>query len=597
MPSNDPATPLSSRAQQGGAARSRGTLCSPAVPASAWRTRTSLGLFVLVLAVVSSLGQTPSAAKEPPTSTLEGRVLKDPGGVPVKKAEVQLIAEGQEEESSSYTASSDADGHFKIEGIRSGRYRAFVERTGLVEIDKRNRRSPGTALFFDAGKDITDVVLRMLPAAVVVGKVIDEDGDPMPRTDVSVLRYAYTLGKRHLETAASGTTNDLGEYRIPDLLPGRYLVVATPTPEFSNLAAAPNPKTETVKKQETAYVPTFYPGTTDQSQAAFLELRAGDETPVDFNLVRSQTFHVRGSIANFAPRADTNAVLILRGKDSNSEFTAAQVDKDGKFEMSHVAPGSYTVFAVVGSGDPPPQISRQALEVTNHDIADLRIVPLAGSQVRGQIRVEGNRTLDFSSLLVFLRSSDHDSAGMFGGTEDSSPTLARVKRDGTFELKSIPAGSYTVLVEGTSRMPDLFLKSVKAGSTDVTGAGLNLGGGGTFSIDVLIGSGAAKLDGSVVDGESHPAADAIVVAVPSGDLSGRLELYQKTVTDQHGHFSLAGITPGSYALFAFDSIEEGAYFDPAFLKPYEGAGESIHLDENAHKTLQLKVIPAVDNEP
>ncbi len=522
-------------------------------------------------------------------------MVKDPGGTPVKKAEVQLIAERQEEESTSYTGTTDVDGHFKIEGIRAGRYRAFVEHTGLVEIDKRNRRAPGTALSFDPGKDITDVVLRMLPAAVVVGTVIDEDGDPIARTDVSVMRDAYTLGKRHLETAASGTTNDLGEYRVPDLLPGRYLVVASPTPDFSNLAAAPDPNAGT-KKPETAYVPTFYPGTTDRSQAAFLELRAGDETPVNFNLVRSPTFHVRGTIVNFAARTGAGAFLVLRPKDSNNEYTAAQVDKDGKFEMSHVAPGSYTLAAVIGSVG-ATQTFYQPLDVTNHDVSDLRIVPLAASQVRGQIHVDANHALDFSSLLVLLRSSDRDSAGMFGGTEDGSPTLAQVKRDGTFELKNVPAGSYTVLVEGTVKMTDFFLKSVKAGSTDVTNAGLTLGGGGTYSINLLIGTGAAKLDGTVVDGEGHPAANAIVVAVPSGDLSGRLDLYEKAVTDQHGHFSLAGLTPGSYAVFAFESVEEGAYFDPTYLKPYESSSENVRLEENGRKTLQMKMISTNPGAP
>src|SRR5258708_35828730 len=90
--------------------------------------RPGVGL-VLLLIMSPSLGQTLSTAKQPPTSMLEGQVVKDPGGTPVKKAEVQLIAEAQEEESSNYIATTDAEGHFKIERIRPGRYRAFVERT------------------------------------------------------------------------------------------------------------------------------------------------------------------------------------------------------------------------------------------------------------------------------------------------------------------------------------------------------------------------------------------------------------------------------------------------------------------------------------
>lgn len=545
-----------------------------------------IGPLLLLLVSLPAWAQTPAATKEPVKSALDGRIVKDPGSLPVKKAEVQLIADGQED-GSNYTGTSDAEGHFRIEGIRAGRYRAFVERTGLLEVDKRNHRSPGTALSFEPGKDVTDLVLRMLPAAVIVGHVLDEDGDPMPRTDVSVLRYAYTLGRRQLETAAAGTTNDLGEYRIPELLPGRYLIVASPTPDFSNLAKGPSAKTEV--KQETAYVPTYFPGTTDRTQAAFLELHAGDENSVNFNLAPSPTFHVRGFLANFNPR-DGSAVLMLRPKDLNAEFTAAQVDKDGKFEISHVPPGLYALTTMTGNAD-APQIAQQPLEVTNSDINNLKVLPLGGSRIRGQVRTESDHAVDLSSLLILLRSSDHETGNTFVGGADGSPTLARVKRDGSFELKDVPAGNYSILVEGSAKIPDFFLKSAKAGASDVTDSGLTVGGG-SYSLEVLLGSGAGRLDGIVADADNHPVADAVVVAVPGGNHHDRLELYAKGVTDQHGRYSVISLTPGDYMLFAFESVEEGSYYDASFLKPYEEHGERVHLDENAKKTVQLKVIPA-----
>jgi protocatechuate 3,4-dioxygenase beta subunit len=538
--------------------------------------------------------QTPTPTKEPPTSALEGQVVRDPGSLPVKKAEVQVIAEGQEEEGKTYTGTTDADGHFRIEGIHAGRYRAFVERLGLVEIDKRHKRSAGTALSFDPGKDISDLVLHMLSAAVVVGRVVDEDGDPMPRTDVSVLRYGYALGERHLETAASGTTNDLGEYRIPDLLPGHYLIAANPTPDFSNLAATPADKPNGQPKQEMAYVPTYYPGTTDPSQAGFLELRAGDETAVNFNLTLTPTFHVRGSVAG-AQNLGSSVELVVRAKDQQSEFTATELDKDGNFDISHLAPGSYTLF-VVREGHDTSLLAQQAIEISNRDIDGLRMLALGGSRVRGSVSVEGVHRIDPSRLLFFLRPSEIEKGGSFIGDLAAAQTLAPVQADGAFELKDVPAGSYSILVEGTTLLPDYYLKSAKLGSTDVLDAGLSLGGGGSYALEILIGAGAATLDGQV-DRDGQPFADATVLAVPSGEHASRLQLYEKTATDQHGHFALKGLTPGDYRLFAFESIEEGVYFDPAFLKPYEGSSEIVHLAENAHKTLQLKLIPAGDDAP
>jgi len=549
---------------------------------------------IFVLVSLPTWAQASAADQGTQRSAIEGRVVRDPGDVPVKKAEVQLIADDTVNEGKSFSAISDADGHFRIEGIPAGRYRAFVERSGFVEINKQHLRAAGAALTFSPGKDIADLVLHMLPAAVVVGRVVDEDGDPMPRTDVSVLRYGYRLGQRHVEIAASGTTNDLGEYRIPDLLPGRYMVAANPVPDFSTSSAS-SATAGTPSRQETAYVSMYYPGVTDRSQAAFLDLRAGDETSVNFNLIRVPTFHVRGSIAG-ALGGRGNPELMIRPKNQEAEFLAAPVDKNGSFEVSHLAPGSYTLFAVGGNPD-APQIAQQTIEVTNGDVSGIRIVALGGSRVRGSVRVEGGRGLDFSSLLVFLQPADDDKLTSFfaGGDLSVNPTLARVKGDGSFDLKDVPAGNYSVLVEGISSLPDFYLKSVKLGSTDVSNSGISVGGGGTYALDVVIGSGAAKIDGVVADGESRPMADAIVVAVPSGEHAPRLDLYEKTVADQYGRFTIAGLTPGDYRIFAFESLEEGAYFDAAFLKPYEGSSEGVHLDENAHKSLQMKIISAADN--
>ena len=40
------------------------------------------------------------------------------------------------------------------------------------------------------------------------------------------MRYVYRGGKRQWSTVASAQTSDIGEFRLPDLEPGRYLVSA-----------------------------------------------------------------------------------------------------------------------------------------------------------------------------------------------------------------------------------------------------------------------------------------------------------------------------------------------------------------------------------
>ena len=156
-----------------------------------------------------AVAQGTPAAKEPGKASLAGSVVKEPGGEPLKKAIIELIGENQEE-GGNYTATSDQDGQFKIANIHAGRYKMFVERPGYIEVDKQRRRSQGVSLTFKAGEALSDQVLHMLPAAVVTGRVLDDDGDPVPDAEVTVWRRMFVFAGPKFDAAASAQSNDLG---------------------------------------------------------------------------------------------------------------------------------------------------------------------------------------------------------------------------------------------------------------------------------------------------------------------------------------------------------------------------------------------------
>src|SRR5205814_10438543 len=103
----------------------------------------------------------------------------------------------------------------------------------------------------------TDVVLRMSPQGVITGRVLDEDGDPVPNVGVQLLRYSFTQGKRQLQGWDQVSTNDLGEYRLYGLSPGKFY-----------LSAAANEGMNDQYDSGHAYAPTYYPGASDPSSAA-----------------------------------------------------------------------------------------------------------------------------------------------------------------------------------------------------------------------------------------------------------------------------------------------------------------------------------------
>ena len=285
-----------------------------------------------------------------------------------------MIAENQNE-GANYTATTDADGSFYVEGIVPGRYHLFAERTGYLETDAHHRRTEGRVLTLRAGEEVKDLVIRLQPSAIVEGRVTDEDGDAMPNAQVAVLRQTFASGRSHWEQSAGERTNDLGEYRIAGLAAGTYYVSVTPPLDLkswietaSKAESRSRSNASSNKSLPTSYTTTYYPGTRDRGQAAPVQLHAGDDFPANFSLTRSPSLAIRGSVA--LPPGATAAVM-AHSRDFGVMLSSGDVRKDGSFEIRDVAPGSYTVVAIV-SGTPVSMMARQTVQVASADVDGLR---------------------------------------------------------------------------------------------------------------------------------------------------------------------------------------------------------------------------------
>lgn len=519
----------------------------------------------------------------------------------MKKALIELIAESQSE-GGNYTALTGVDGGFRIENIVPGRYRMFVERNGYQEIDRRHRRSEGRWLTFGAGQELKDIVVRLQAAAVVDGRVTDEDGDALPDAQVAVLRQTFAAGRSHWEQAGAERTNDLGEYRVAGLAAGSYFVSVTPPPDFRSLiatsgdSAAPGNQAAPAQAAPTAYQTTYYPGTTDRGQAMPIQLHAGDDFPVNFSLIPGPSLSIRGMVVNLPP--GSTAAVMLQSKDFSLVLNGGVMHKDGSFEISDVSPGTYTVFATVDNAA-VPMMARQTVQVTSANLDGLRLTPQPGGEVHGWLRMEarGNAKSDDTQMFLLLRSADGDDDALGAiNVEQGFSTVAHVHADGSFAWQNVPAGHYWVQISDASAMPDWFLKSVTAGGSDVADSGFSVSGG-TTALDLVASANGAMAEGVAMDEKEEPVADAVVVAVPEARWRSRIDRYRKAVTDQRGRFTLRGLPPGDYTVFAWESIDGEEYYDPEFLKSYQGQGKALHVNEGERTSLQIRTIPDNQDQP
>ena len=555
-------------------------------------------LLVSLLLGAGMAAQNPAGtAKLAARAAIEGIVTKDPEGEPVKKALIELIAENQAE-GGDYTAISGADGTFRIEDILPGRYHLFAERTGFLETDKNHGRSNGRVLTLTGGQSLRDLHIRLQAAAVVRGRVTDEDGDPLPNAEVSVLRQTFVSGHNHWEQVDAQRTNDLGEYRIANLAAGNVYVSVVPPPDFKTLieqgGVAGESRSTAAEKPATSYQTTYYPGTTDRSQAAPIQLHAGDDFPIDFTLLPSPSLSIRGTVVNVPPRA--SASIMLQSLDFGLVLNGAEMHKDGSFVIRDVSPGNYTILATV-DGAPVPMTARQTLQIAASNVEGLRLAPQPGAMVRGRLRLEsrsGVSGFDPDKIFLALQAMDGQRDPTFTVGESFFSNITHVAADGSFQWTDVPAGSYYVQMAGENGAGEgWYLKAATASGRDVNDSGMSVNGG-VVVMDVVASANGAVVEGTIADHKGGPVANAVVVAVPEVRMRGRTDRYRKTVSDQSGHFNLRGLRPGEYTLLAWESVDGEAYYNPEFLKVYEGRGSGIRVSEGERKSMQIEVI--ADNE-
>lgn len=349
-------------------------------------------------------------AQPQPTGTagLSGTVVSD-AGRPVRRARVTLSGA---ELRSAKAATTDDLGAFSFADLPAGRFTLSASKAGYVNSTYGQKKPgrPGTPIQLLDSQKMGNLKMTLPRGGVLTGTVLDEHGDPTPGTQVTAWRYEMRTGEKRLTQSGADQTDDRGSYRIYGLLPGDYIVRATPRnglgdlrqvvqdvtqaltagggqgggagggrgaqalgalgggaglqqllggraggagggQALQNLVAGLNGGTDDAGM---GYAPVYYPGTTTSSSATTVSLGVSEERQaLDFQLQLVTTATVSGTVTT--PDGDAGGVMLTLVNETEQALGGAGINTtrtqpDGTFTFSNVAPGQYVVKARGGGG-------------------------------------------------------------------------------------------------------------------------------------------------------------------------------------------------------------------------------------------------------
>jgi hypothetical protein len=433
---------------------------------------------------------------------------------------------------------TEVDGKFVFANLRPGSYRVIVRRDGFwpAEYGQRWVDGPGQSIALVANQKFSGARIVMTPGGIITGRIANRGGQPASGARVRAMKPTIRENQRSLRIIQETIANDLGEYRLSGLIPGRYYIsAAVVDPPASGVAtlvlnpdaaagdqsasrSAPRPVTARPPgnglAEDEIYAPIFFPATADSRDALPVDVDPGAEyRAADIFVYPIHTFHVRGNVANLnaLPGAQTPAAgggargeqpappqnpggqgrggrggagaantVRLAPLDPNGSTYTAQIDMaTAAFDFQKVVPGNYVAYMFV-SGLTVRAAS--IVEVLSGDVSGVFLDVAPGVDIPVHLSFDGEPPQglpNVSNLNVTLWRDP---------TLISAPSIP-MTNDGGAEpaLRNLAMGNYRIyanpllppLTNGTEPLtrtnwPNAYIKSIRLGDVDVLNGGLRL---------------------------------------------------------------------------------------------------------------------------
>src|SRR5688572_66043 len=508
-------------------------------------------------------------------ASIEGTVREAGSNKPIAGASVFLVRSLDQLQ---VRAITDPEGRFALSDLDAGRHVVAVTRDGYVVPNRQS--SSGYPFQIKSGERLQNVVLSMIPAGSIAGRVFREDGTPAPRVEIQLLQNFYLLGHPQWSVVGLGgssretriSTNDRGEFSAAGVDPGQYVIRFIPR-ELTIDSRVPGGLSPT---------PVMYPGVRDVSKATRVEIQAGRETLLkDVRLKNERRAWIRVRVINESGRqleGFGNWSLKPVNWIGSDYLLVEDRITDSFHEFQPDSAGNYDITATWSS--PAGRVTGTAR------------VAFRGADI--EVRMPILKPQSKATGRVVLQEAGGEVKPVAGAEVAIGPRIsyfARTGPDGAFVIPEVYSGRYQFgYVRGV--LPDLFVASVRQGEMDLFKDEMTVEGA-EVQLEIVLNPGAAVLEGSIADASGMAVHNALVALVPDPPLRERKDYYgayRDTRTDQNGMFEIRGITPGTYRAFAWKDAPASAYRNAEFMSPFMRSGTAVTLGLNGKVRVELKAL-------
>jgi hypothetical protein len=482
-----------------------------------------------------------------PTSfdcAIDGSVVNSQTGEPIARAHLTLNSAG-----SAASTSTDSSGRWSLSNVACGPAPLLVTRTGFLQQARR-------AANLVSGSPVHDMKIELTPQSVFYGKVLDDQGDPVMGAEVAVFIARIAEGRLSFQRNFGSNTNDLGEYRVPNITRGKYIVCSS----------ARNAQ----ERGDLVGVQTCYPGPLEGGAPSAMDVPAGREIKVDFTLRQTPVVHVRGTVTGLPEGRNIGLSIVPRGPAASQVNPGGGNGRDGKFDF-RVPAGSYMISADYFEGG-KHLLARVPIEVGATDIDNVTVAMNGGFAVTGQVRInsQSQQTSARSQFGMNLRPVEPTTgAGQLKWDADHTSFAFNDMSPGAYRFDVFPPAPF-------------YVKSATLAGQDILNNEFSVAQA-AGPIEIVLSDDGGSIEGDAVNADGQLVTGGII-ALRDG---------RATVIQSAGHFKLQNLAPGDYAVYAWDDANQVPYADQDWMRRYAGSGTAVTVSagQNAQVKLTQQKVP------